>query len=105
MWQLQNMTQAPVAADNKSSAEIQKISKIVDEIKINVSTINNTLSNKIQWLYEDQLKDHKNVDFLSEMGHNMSTRVITLEGICSKCSSDELQLRTNVTEIKKEVRL
>lgn len=72
-------------------------------MKNNVTTINSTLWSNVQWLREDLKKDYKKVDLLSETGQNMSARVTTLEGICGKCNSDEISLRTDVNELTKGV--
>lgn len=103
MSRLQNISQVKVVADNKSNVEIENIIKNVNEIKTNVTNINSTLTNQLQWLIDDQTLDHKTVDLLSETGHNMSARITTLEGICNKLSSDGITLRKDIDNVTKEV--
>lgn len=97
------MSQVPVIAETKNNAEIEKIMESVEQIKTNISSINSTFANKLQWLYDDQTKDHKIVDSLSETGQNISARVTTLEGICNKLTSDETTFQKDVDDLSKEV--
>lgn len=96
---IQDTTQVPVAVNTENNVEIQNMLKVIDGIKNNITTINSTLSNNVMWVKDDLKKSNKNIESNSNLAQNMSARVTTLEGICSKTSSDQIILSTNLKSV------
>ncbi|PNF42222.1 hypothetical protein B7P43_G06473 [Cryptotermes secundus] len=57
---------------------------VMRQLSTNITLVNDTLSKKLQWLAEDEGKDHKSVIGLEDLSQNVSARLTTLEGSCVK---------------------
>nr|XP_018910890.1 PREDICTED: uncharacterized protein LOC109039725 isoform X1 [Bemisia tabaci] len=58
---------------------LNRIKKVEDDIK----AVNETLSEKLQWAVNDQIKDHSAIENLQTVSQNVSAQVTTLQGVCS----------------------
>ncbi|XP_039276331.1 uncharacterized protein LOC111051772 isoform X2 [Nilaparvata lugens] len=61
------------------SNALASLSSLVNSLRSNLTNINNTLSSKLQWSSEDELRDSKLIQSLRDMTANLSARVTTLE--------------------------
>ncbi|XP_039301197.1 uncharacterized protein LOC120356338 [Nilaparvata lugens] len=70
------------------SNALASLSSLVNSLRSNLTNINNTLSSKLQWSSEDELRDSKLIQSLRDMTANLSARVTTLE---SKSNAKDLK--------------
>ncbi|XP_075217467.1 uncharacterized protein LOC142322358 isoform X2 [Lycorma delicatula] len=55
----------------------------VNSLRTNLTNINSTLSEKLQWALDDERKDSKAIQALQDMSANISARVTTLRDECN----------------------
>ncbi|XP_069674358.1 EF-hand calcium-binding domain-containing protein 14-like isoform X1 [Periplaneta americana] len=81
---LANATQHPQAPSRENIAQEEHMLSVMKQLSSNLTLINNTLSKKLQWVADDQVKDHKSFVNLQDVSQNVSARLTTLEGDCVK---------------------
>ncbi|XP_067003201.1 paramyosin isoform X2 [Anabrus simplex] len=98
--QLLTVSQQPQDASKQKDDEKEAMLAIMAHISQNISLVNDTLTKKLQWVSDDQKTDHKAIDTLRELSQNVSARVTTLEGECTKSSAQAALMSTvnNITE-------
>ncbi|PNF42221.1 hypothetical protein B7P43_G06473 [Cryptotermes secundus] len=82
--QLVNTTQQSQIPSTEDHAEKEEMKSVMRQLSTNITLVNDTLSKKLQWLAEDEGKDHKSVIGLEDLSQNVSARLTTLEGSCVK---------------------
>ncbi|KAJ9577736.1 hypothetical protein L9F63_005729 [Diploptera punctata] len=92
--QLTNLTQQLETPWRDNSAEKEAVSPVILQLTTNLTLINDTLNNRLQWINNDQIKDHKELVHLQDSSLNMSARLTTLEGECVKLSLHSLLNKT-----------
>ncbi|KAL0278695.1 UNVERIFIED_CONTAM: hypothetical protein PYX00_000441 [Menopon gallinae] len=85
MTELLNKNREKAAfTDRNFAAEKENILSVINQVSMNVTSVNDTLSNKLQWTVDDRSKDHKLIESLQEMNANVTARVTSLERLCAK---------------------
>nr|CAD7444757.1 unnamed protein product [Timema bartmani] len=95
---LSKLSQEPRPVSNTDTAEKEALTLWMNQMSVNVSLVNDTLNKKLQWVLEDQLKDHKLIEMLREGDQNVSARLTTLEVDCAKSSIQNV-IQTNVSRL------
>ncbi|XP_012141037.2 EF-hand calcium-binding domain-containing protein 14 isoform X3 [Megachile rotundata] len=94
MIELSNVTQRPqIASTNETKIKTDQLNATILHLTNNLLNINETLSTAVQWVAEDQKKDHEKLVLLQETTQNVSMKVISLERECVK--------NTVLTSVKK----
>lgn len=100
--QLVNTTQQSHIPSAEDHAEKEEMKFVMRQLSTNITLVNETLSKKLQWLAEDEGKDHKSVIGLEDLSQNVSARLTTLEGTCIK-SALHSALNSTVGELSLQV--
>ncbi|GLH02319.1 Uncharacterized protein GBIM_08369 [Gryllus bimaculatus] len=79
--------------------ETKAILSLTNQLSQNITRVNETLSNKFQWIDDEQKKDKKDLEELQELGQSISARVTTLEGECPKSSAKITALQQQIDNI------
>ncbi|XP_065331498.1 uncharacterized protein LOC135933949 isoform X3 [Cloeon dipterum] len=74
---------------SKQVEEQEKWAKELATLAKNVSQINSTLSNKLEWIRDDLSKDHKLIEALQDLGQNLSAKVTTLDAESNQISEQQ----------------
>lgn len=94
MTELSNVTQRPqILSTNETKIKTDQLNATILHLTNNLLNINETLSTAVQWVAEDQKKDHEKLVLLQETTQNVSMKVISLERECVK--------NTILTSVKK----
>lgn len=92
--ELSNVTQRPqILSTNETKIKTDQLNATILHLTNNMLNINETLSTAVQWVAEDQKKDHEKLVLLQETTQNVSMKVISLERECVK--------NTVLTSVKK----
>ncbi|XP_021931480.1 uncharacterized protein LOC110835507 isoform X2 [Zootermopsis nevadensis] len=84
--ELANVSQQSQIHSTEGNAEKEETQSVIRQLSANIILVNDTLSKKLQWVVEDEVKDHKSVLGLEDLSQNVSARLTTLEGSCVKFS-------------------
>ncbi|XP_063241663.1 uncharacterized protein LOC134541880 isoform X6 [Bacillus rossius redtenbacheri] len=71
----------------------------INDLVRNLSSVNSTLSNKIQWTTDDQHHDNTVIQTLRDSAQNVSARLSTLEGKCADFTSDKAAIESTITRL------
>ncbi|XP_034246985.1 uncharacterized protein LOC117648563 isoform X1 [Thrips palmi] len=100
--QLSNATLRPTPLEPNIVHELESLRQVVAQTSANISAANSTMTKRLQWLQDDQVKDHKAIELLQDLGQNVTARVKTLEGECAKISEQSM-LNSTLTVLKEQV--
>ncbi|PBC26772.1 uncharacterized protein LOC107992612 [Apis cerana] len=96
---LSNVTQKPqILTTNETKIKTDQLNAAIVHLSDNLMNINETLSRSVQWVAEDQKKDHETLVLLQETTQNVSMKVISLERECVKTT-----ILTTVMKLNDEV--
>lgn len=96
---LSNITQKPqILTTNETKIKTDQLNAAIVHLSDNLMNINETLSRSVQWVAEDQKKDHETLVLLQETTQNVSMKVISLERECVKTT-----ILTTVMKLNDEV--
>lgn len=96
---LSNITQKPqILTTNETKIKTDQLNAAIVHLSDNLMNINETLSRSVQWVAEDQKKDHEMLVLLQETTQNVSMKVISLERECVKTT-----ILTTVMKLNDEV--
>ncbi|XP_031848995.1 uncharacterized protein LOC116434589 isoform X2 [Nomia melanderi] len=85
--ELSNVTQRPqMVTTNETKIKTDELNAAIVRLSNNLSHVNETLSRAVQWVAEDQKKDHETLVLLQETSQNVSMKVISLQRECVKTS-------------------
>lgn len=99
---LSNATLRPPPLEPNVLHELESLRQVVSQASTNISEANSTLTKRLQWLQDDQAKDHKVIEILQDLGQNVTARVKTLEGECAKIDVQNV-LNSTITVLKEQV--
>ncbi|XP_076681180.1 uncharacterized protein LOC143375691 isoform X2 [Andrena cerasifolii] len=100
--ELANVTQRPqTLTTTETKIKTDKLDAGILHLTNNLTRINETLSRAVQWVAEDQKKDHETLVLLQETTQNVSMKVISLERECVKTTvlASVKQLSDQVSEV------
>ncbi|XP_071871834.1 uncharacterized protein isoform X1 [Bombus fervidus] len=100
--ELSNITQKPqILITNETKIKTEQLNATIVHLSDKLMDINETLSRAVQWVAEDQKKDHDKLVLLQETTQNVSMKVISLERECVKTTilQSVKELDTQVKEI------
>ncbi|KAK3916240.1 EF-hand calcium-binding domain-containing protein 14 [Frankliniella fusca] len=95
--QLSNASLRPPPIEPNVAHTLENLRQVIAQTSANISEANSTLTKQLQWLQDDQVKDHKAIELLQDLGQNFTARIQTLEGECAK--ADALNL-LNITMLR-----
>ncbi|XP_017892251.1 uncharacterized protein LOC108632297 [Ceratina calcarata] len=97
--ELSNVTQRPqVSTTNETKIKTDELNAAIVHLSGNLANVNETLTRAVQWVVEDQKKDHETLVVLQETMQNVSMKVISLERECVKST-----VLTTVTKLNSQV--
>ncbi|CAK9800998.1 hypothetical protein ANTQUA_LOCUS2660 [Anthophora quadrimaculata] len=102
LTELSNVTQRPqMLTTNETKIKTDQLNTAIVHLSDNLTNINETLSRAVQWVTEDQKKDHETLVLLQETTQNVSMKVISLQRECVKTTilSSVMKLTDQVSEI------
>ncbi|KAJ1530448.1 hypothetical protein ONE63_005351 [Megalurothrips usitatus] len=82
--QLSNASLRPAPLEPNVVHTLDNLRQVIAQTSANISEANATLTKRLQWLQDDQGKDHKAIEVLQDLGQNFTARIKTLEGECAK---------------------
>lgn len=84
--ELSNVTQRPqvTLTTNETKIKTDELNATIVHLSGNLANVNETLTRAVQWVVEDQKKDHETLVVLQETMQNVSMKVISLERECVK---------------------
>ncbi|XP_076166126.1 uncharacterized protein LOC143146036 isoform X2 [Ptiloglossa arizonensis] len=83
--ELSNITQKPqTVATNETKIKTDELDAAILRLTNNLTRINETLSRAVQWVAEDQKKDHETLMMLEETSQFVRMKVISLQQECVK---------------------
>ncbi|XP_076231791.1 uncharacterized protein LOC143177622 isoform X1 [Calliopsis andreniformis] len=100
--ELSNITQRPqMLTTNETKIKTDELDAAIVHLTNNLSRINESLSRAVQWVAEDQKKDHETLVLLEETTQNVSMKVISLQRECVKTTvlTSIQKLNDQVSEI------
>ncbi|XP_025418962.1 uncharacterized protein LOC112689458 isoform X1 [Sipha flava] len=74
----------------------EKLHRLIDDIKSNITSMNQTLTSKIDWLSSDQKNDRVDIEKLKEDRQQLIAQVKTIE---SECKSTEIKFTKSFKEV------
>ncbi|XP_034181011.1 uncharacterized protein LOC117604718 isoform X2 [Osmia lignaria lignaria] len=106
MTELSNVTQRPqMVSTNETKIKTDQLNATILQLTNNLLNINETLSRDVQWVAEDQKKDHEMLVSLQETTQNVSMRVISLERECVRNTELKVsEIYAANTELNKKVK-
>ncbi|XP_059473063.1 uncharacterized protein LOC132195230 isoform X2 [Neocloeon triangulifer] len=87
--QLVGASKAGREAEKSKLEEQEKWARDLATLTKNVSQINASLSNKLEWIKDDLSKDHKLIEALQDLGQNLSAKVTTLDANSNQMSDQQ----------------
>ncbi|XP_034947161.1 uncharacterized protein [Chelonus insularis] len=100
--ELSKVTEHSAMPTNESKIQAEQLSHTVSQIKTNLSHINETFTRSLQWIQEDQKKDHRMLESLQDMSQNASMKIMSLEAECTK-ESEHKSILTMIDKINNEI--
>ncbi|XP_076625841.1 uncharacterized protein LOC143344085 isoform X1 [Colletes latitarsis] len=100
--ELSDVSQKPqTVATNETKIKTDELDAAILRLTNNLTRINETLSRAVQWVAEDQKKDHETLVLLQESSQNVSMKVISLQRECVKTTvlTSVKKLNDQVSEI------
>ncbi|XP_011872023.1 PREDICTED: uncharacterized protein LOC105564328 isoform X2 [Vollenhovia emeryi] len=107
LLELSNVTQKPqVPSTDEAQVKTDKLNLTISHLTNNLTHVNETLSNKLQWVADDQDKDRKKLVSLQEATAAINTTMMSLQGECVKVSEQASVLASiqQLTEKVSEIR-
>ncbi|XP_026289410.1 uncharacterized protein LOC113214300 isoform X1 [Frankliniella occidentalis] len=95
--QLSNASLRPPPLEPNVAHTLESLRQVIAQTSANISETNSTLTKRLQWLQDDQVKDHKAIELLQDLGQNFTARIQTLEGECAKADT---QNALNITLLR-----
>nr|XP_033329634.1 uncharacterized protein LOC117222181 isoform X1 [Megalopta genalis]XP_033329635.1 uncharacterized protein LOC117222181 isoform X1 [Megalopta genalis] len=78
--ELSNVTQRPqMVTTNETKIKTDELNAAILRLSNNLTHVNETLSGVVQWVTEDQKKDHKTLELLQEASQAVNMTVISLQ--------------------------
>uniref|UniRef100_A0A1B6EET1 Uncharacterized protein n=1 Tax=Clastoptera arizonana TaxID=38151 RepID=A0A1B6EET1_9HEMI len=98
----ERVSELPLLTPDKLESSIitDALRSSINSVQSNLSNINQTLSSKLQWTLEDQVKDHKAIVVLQDKSENVSARVTTLQNEQMECNAKVTQITTIQSSIQ-----
>ncbi|XP_043512211.1 uncharacterized protein LOC122529820 isoform X1 [Frieseomelitta varia] len=100
--ELSNVTQKPqMLITNETKIKTDQLNAAIVHLSDNLINMNETLSRAVQWVAEDQKKDHETLVLLQETTQNVSMKVISLQRECVKTTilKSVMELNNQLSEV------
>ncbi|XP_015429288.1 PREDICTED: uncharacterized protein LOC107186011 [Dufourea novaeangliae] len=100
--EMSNVTQRPqIVTTNETKIRTDELNAAILRLTTNLIHVNESLTRAVQWVAEDQKKDHETLVLLQETSQNVSMKVISLETECVKTTvlASVKKLNDQVAEI------
>lgn len=100
--ELSNVTQKPqMLITNETKIKTDQLNAAIVHLSDNLIKMNETLSRAVQWVAEDQKKDHETLVLLQETTQNVSMKVISLQRECVKTTilKSVMELNNQLSEV------
>ncbi|KOX71136.1 hypothetical protein WN51_04671 [Melipona quadrifasciata] len=100
--ELSNVTQKPqMLITNETKIKTDQLNAAIVHVSDNLIKMNETLSRAVQWVAEDQKKDHETLVLLQETTQNVSMKVISLQRECVKTTilKSVMELNNQLSEV------
>ncbi|KAK9299512.1 hypothetical protein QLX08_007525 [Tetragonisca angustula] len=100
--ELSNVTQKPqMLITNETKIKTDQLNAAIVHLSDNLINMNETLSRAVQWVAEDQKKDHETLVLLQETTQNVSMKVISLQRECVKTTilKSVMELNNQLNEV------
>lgn len=77
----------------------ERLIHTVDELKVNLTKVNETLDTKLKWVRTGQEKDHHSIEDIQGVNVNMSTRIASLQGDVNSLTAKLQMLLSDVVTL------
>ncbi|XP_066586632.1 rho-associated protein kinase 1-like isoform X2 [Prorops nasuta] len=102
--ELSNVTEKPqLLTTNENKIKTDELNAAILHLTDNLTHINIDLAQKIEWIIEDQKKDHISLVKLTETMENVSSKVISLQRECGSRFAEQTNLTASIQNLTDEV--